>query len=163
MLAAGVANGRQEAGWLLAQVLGEQPLTAQPCSGGTPLAPAVVARFNALLARRLAGEPLQYILGEWEFMGLPFYVDERALIPRQDTELLCETALERITSRGYHSVLDLCTGSGCLAVAISRLAGAELSVTAADVSADALALAAENAALNETTVTLKGFVTVEGE
>jgi release factor glutamine methyltransferase len=101
-----------------------------------------------LLERRLKGEPLQYILGEWEFMGLPFYVDERALIPRQDTELLCEKALEIIKTQHSKSVLDLCTGSGCLAVSITKLAEADLAVTASDVSAEALALAKENAALN---------------
>ncbi|MEN6594789.1 MAG: peptide chain release factor N(5)-glutamine methyltransferase [Clostridiaceae bacterium] len=108
--------------------------------------------LGELLERRTGGEPLQYILGEWEFMGLPFYVDERALIPRQDTELLCETALERIKNRGCQSVLDLCTGSGCLAVAIQRLSGVR--VAASDVSPDALALAGENAALNEAQIEL---------
>lgn len=101
-----------------------------------------------LLERRLKGEPLQYILGEWEFMGLPFYVDERALIPRQDTELICEKALEVIRTKRSKSVLDLCTGSGCLAVSIAKLAEAKITVTASDVSADALALAKENAVLN---------------
>jgi len=101
-----------------------------------------------LLERRLKGEPLQYILGEWEFMGLPFYVDERALIPRQDTELLCEKALQIIRAKHCKSVLDLCTGSGCLAVSIAKLAEMDLAVFASDVSAEALALAKENAALN---------------
>ena len=145
-------ESQQQARLLVAAVIGAEP-DALGVHTWMTATDEQIALVGELLERREQGEPLQYILGEWEFMGLPFYVDERALIPRQDTELLCETALERITSRGYHSVLDLCTGSGCLAVAISRLAGAELSVTAADVSADALALAAENAALNETTVT----------
>ena len=100
--------------------------------------------------RRAAGEPLQYILGEWSFMGLPFYTDERALIPRQDTELLCETAIRLIQERGYASVLDLCTGSGCIAVSIAKNTG--VAVTASDVSADALALAQENAELNEVSI-----------
>ena len=104
--------------------------------------------LGELLERRLKGEPLQYILGEWEFMGLPFYVDERALIPRQDTELLCEKALEILRAKRCKSVLDLCTGSGCLAVSIAKLAELDLAVTASDVSAEALALAKENAALN---------------
>lgn len=104
--------------------------------------------IGGLLERRLKGEPLQYILGEWEFMGLPFYVDERALIPRQDTELLCEKAIEIVRKQHYGSVLDLCTGSGCLAVSIAKLAEMDLAVTASDVSAEALALAKENAALN---------------
>ncbi len=110
-----------------------------------------------LLERRLKGEPLQYILGEWEFMGLPFYVDERALIPRQDTELLCEKALEIIRDKHCKSVLDLCTGSGCLAVSIAKLSEMELAVTASDVSAEALALAKENAALNGVDASIQWF------
>jgi len=107
--------------------------------------------LGELLARREKGEPLQYILGEWEFMGLPFAVDERVLIPRQDTELLCETALERIRNNGYKDVLDLCTGSGCLAVAIQKLAG--VNVAASDNSADALAVANANAQYHDAPVT----------
>jgi release factor glutamine methyltransferase len=107
-----------------------------------------IVLLGELLERRIKGEPLQYILGEWEFMGLPFYVDERALIPRQDTELLCEKALEIIRNRHCKSVLDLCTGSGCLAVSIAKLAETVIAVSASDVSADALALAKENASLN---------------
>lgn len=110
-----------------------------------------------LLERRLKGEPLQYILGEWEFMGLPFYVDERALIPRQDTELLCEKALEIIRAKHCKSVLDLCTGSGCLAVSIAKLSEMDLAVFASDVSADALALAKENAALNGVDASIQWF------
>jgi len=103
-----------------------------------------------LVEQRLSGQPLQYILGEWSFMGLPFYVDERALIPRQDTELLTETAIKFIRERGYQSCLDLCTGSGCIAVSIAKQS--QIAVTASDISADALALAQENATLNETEV-----------
>lgn len=103
------------------------------------------------IERREKGEPLQYILGEWEFMGLPFTVDERVLIPRQETELLCETALERIHNYGYRDVLDLCTGSGCIAIALQAIAG--VCVTACDNSRDALAVAKENAELNEAEVT----------
>ena len=103
-----------------------------------------------LVEQRLTGQPLQYILGEWEFFGLPFYVDERALIPRQDTELLVETAISMIQQHGYETCLDLCTGSGCIAVSIAKQT--QIAVTASDISADALELAKENAALNETEV-----------
>ncbi len=102
--------------------------------------------LGELIERREKGEPLQYILGEWEFMGLPFVVDERVLIPRQDTELLCETALERIRNYAYRDVLDLCTGSGCVGIALQKLAG--VNVTASDISSDALDVAKENAQLN---------------
>ncbi len=100
----------------------------------------------AMLARRLRGEPLQYILGEWELMGLPFRVDARALIPRQDTETLCEAALALIKDRGYRTALDLCCGTGCIGVSLAALGG--VAVTMADVSPEALSLARENAAMN---------------
>lgn len=102
--------------------------------------------LGEMLARRLAGEPLQYILGEWELMGLPFRVDARALIPRQDTEMLVEAALGLIKERGYRTVLDLCCGTGCIGISLAALSGA--AVTLADISADALALARENAEKN---------------
>ena len=76
-----------------------------------------------LLSRRLSGEPLQYILGEWSFMGLDFYVKPCALIPRQDTETLAEYAIMIAKSRGYSSALDICTGTGCIAVALKSSAG----------------------------------------
>lgn len=106
--------------------------------------------LGELIERREKGEPLQYILGEWEFMGFPFAVDERVLIPRQDTELLCETALERIRNYAYRNVLDLCTGSGCVAIALQKLAGVQM--TASDASRDALDVAKENAKLNDAEV-----------
>ncbi len=96
--------------------------------------------------RRQQGEPLQYILGEWEFYGLPMKVDPNVLIPRADTETLCELAIKRITDRGYKSVLDLCTGSGCIGIAIKKHTDAR--VILADISPEALALAGKNAELN---------------
>lgn len=102
--------------------------------------------LEEMLARRLAGEPLRYILGEWELMGLPFRVDARALIPRQDTETLVEAALGLIKERGYRTVLDLCCGTGCIGISLAALSGA--AVTLADISVDALALARENAEKN---------------
>ena len=102
--------------------------------------------LEEMLARRLAGEPLQYILGEWELMGLPFRVDARALIPRQDTETLVEAALGLIKERGYRTVLDLCCGTCCIGISLAALSGA--AVTLADISVDALALARENAEKN---------------
>ena len=98
------------------------------------------------ISRRLAGEPLQYILGEWEFMGLPFEVGPAALIPRQDTETLCEAALGWLRDRPGAAVLDLCCGSGCIGVSLGRLAGARVAFS--DVSPQALALAARNARRN---------------
>ncbi len=98
--------------------------------------------FSDLLTRRLAGEPTQYLLGEWEFMGLPFRVDGRALIPRPDTELLVERALVGAP----RLAADLGTGSGCIAISLAHYGGAR--VQAVDKSPAALELAWENAVLN---------------
>ena len=104
-----------------------------------------MSMIGDLVEQRLSGQPLQYILGEWEFYGLPFYVDERALIPRQDTELLVETAISMIQQRGYQSCLDLCTGSGCIGIAAAVYLP-DADVDLADVSPAALAVAARNIA-----------------
>ena len=104
------------------------------------------AWLSGAVARRLAGEPLQYILGEWEFMGLPFFTERSALIPRQDTETLCEAALKRLGQQPGAAVLDLCCGSGCIGVSLAKLGGAAVSF--ADVSEEALALAKRNAGRN---------------
>lgn len=103
-------------------------------------------KLDKALKRRLLHEPIQYILGSWEFMGLEFRVDKRVLIPRQDSETLVEHALELIKEKGYKSVLDMCTGSGCMGISLKKIADAD--VTLADISGDALDVAKENAALN---------------
>ena len=107
-------------------------------------------RYLALIDRRKSGEPTQYIIGKAYFMGLEYYVDERVLIPRQDTELLCEEALNFAKAHGCKTALDLCTGSGALAVALSALGG--LKVTATDLSEDALCIARQNAEANHADV-----------
>ena len=140
----------REAKLMVAQIIGAEP-GALSVHTWMDVSDEQLSALGAMIERRETGEPLQYILGEWAFMGLPFLTDKRALIPRQDTELLCETAQERIVNRGYRSVLDLCTGSGCLAIALRKLTGAD--VTGTDISREALALAKENAALNEADVT----------
>lgn len=98
-------------------------------------------QYEALVTRRCTREPLQQITGEQEFMGLPFLVTKDVLIPRQDTEHLVMLALERCKGA---RVLDMCTGSGCIAVSLAVL-GAPAEVTAVDVSPAALRVAEENA------------------
>ena len=83
---------------------------------------ALMPRLEELVSRRKSGEPLQYILGKWEFMGLPFYTRHCALIPRQDTETLCEEAL----SIGGKTLLDLCCGTGCIGVSLAKLGDFEI-------------------------------------
>ena len=107
--------------------------------------------LQPLIERRLKGEPLPYILGEWEFYGLPFYVDENVLIPRPDTECLVEAALKELTPQ-RNNVLDLCCGSGCIGIALAVHGGAK--VTAADISADALDFTERNARRNGVSVEL---------
>ena len=91
---------------------------------------------------RLKNIPIQYILGEWEFMGLTFRTRPCALIPRQDTETLCEEAL----SLGGDSVLDMCCGTGCIGISLAKLGGMKAAFS--DISPDCIALARENAELN---------------
>lgn len=113
------------------------------------LAAAEAQQVNALIARRMAGEPLAYIVGKREFFGLDFEVSGAVLIPRPDTELLVELAVERAPVRAR--VLDMGTGSGAIAVSIAH-ARPDTQVTALDVSEAALAVARGNAERNGTRV-----------
>lgn len=98
-----------------------------------------------LISRRAGGEPLAYILGEWDFYGLTLKTDRRALIPRDDSVCVLELFLSRLSPRAER-ILDLCTGTGCLGLA-AALTRPGLSVTLGDISSDALELAGENIAL----------------
>lgn len=109
-----------------------------------PLAPEAIARFRDLQARRLAGEPMAYILGYKEFMGRDFRVSPGVLIPRPETELLVETALDYLQRCRAPRVLDLGTGAGAIAISIA-LNASGASIAATDVSMDALAVARQNA------------------
>ena len=115
------------------------------------LSPAQAQALSALVARRLQGEPIAYIVGTREFYGLPFQVSGAVLIPRPDTELLVELALARMAPRAR--VLDMGTGSGAIAVAIAH-SRPDAAVTALDVSPDALAVARANADANGATLRL---------
>jgi release factor glutamine methyltransferase len=109
------------------------------------LTPADAERFAALVARRAAGEPVAYLLGAREFFGRDFAVTPDVLIPRPETELLVDIAVEKVGAHGTVSILDLGTGSGCLAVTLA-LELPQARVTAVDVSPAALAVARGNAA-----------------
>jgi release factor glutamine methyltransferase len=113
------------------------------------LSAAEAQALGALVARRQAGEPIAYIVGKREFFGLEFAVSDAVLIPRPDTELLVELALERLPQGG--TVLDMGTGSGAIAVALAHTRRDAL-VTALDVSAEALAVARANAQHNDAAV-----------
>ncbi|MGO1767319.1 MAG: peptide chain release factor N(5)-glutamine methyltransferase, partial [Advenella sp.] len=114
-----------------------------------PLSDEQVAQIRALIERRLSGEPMAYIMGEREFMGLAFETSAAALIPRPETELLVETAIEYVRENPRANVLDLGTGTGVIAVSIARFCPGAL-VLATDKSPDALALARRNAQKHRT-------------
>ena len=111
----------------------------------------IVEGVEAGLKRLLAGEPIAYILGQWEFYGLPMIVSPKVLIPRDDTCAVAELAIRQALFLDKDPrILDLCCGSGCIGLAVaSRVKDAK--ITLADVSMDALAVAKENAALNKLT------------
>jgi len=109
-----------------------------------PLADDELSRYRDLIKRRRASEPIAYILGRREFFALPMRVDRRVLIPRPDTEILVETALHGTRDQHlYGRMLDLCTGSGCVAIAFAK-ERPTWRVTAVDLSPDAAAVAREN-------------------
>ena len=141
---AGVPDADVDAAYLLASVLKEDTL-AMRINGHRELAAPQWAAFDALCDRRAAREPLQYILGETEFMGLTFHVEPGVLIPRADTEILVEKALEWMKPGAR--VLDIGTGSGAIAVSLAKL-GRQAQVTAVDVSDRALKIARRNAERN---------------
>ena len=112
----------------------------------------IVTSYFEAIDKRITHYPLQYIVGEWEFMGMPFKVNENVLIPRQDTEILVEKALEIIGSefekiKGKISVMDMCTGSGCIGISVAKKCQ-NTSVTCVDISKAALEVAKENGKLN---------------
>lgn len=155
----GFDEARLHVDLLLAHVLGLSRVGLYT-SFDRPLDPSELARFKELFKRRLAHEPLQYILGWTEFLGLRFAVDRRALIPRPETEHLVEAAVAWARSRPDPalSFLDVGTGAGTIAVAVARLLpGAR--ITALDADSGALSLAAANAESNAT----PGIRFVEGD
>ncbi|WP_143319967.1 peptide chain release factor N(5)-glutamine methyltransferase [Clostridium sp. HBUAS56010] len=102
-----------------------------------------VSKYRSMVQLRSKRIPLQQIIGRCEFMGLEFYINEHVLIPRQDTETLVELILKDYKGK-QPEVLDMCTGSGCIAISLSRL-GTFDHVTAVDISKDALEVAKKNA------------------
>lgn len=144
---ASIASPRLEAQLLLAHVL-QCSRTQLYMNFDKPLAEPELARYRDLIKRRLGGEPVAYLLGEQELWGLPFYVDSSVLVPRPDTETVIEVARSlRADRTAPCRVLDLCTGSGAIAVSLAKeLAGAH--VIATELSSPAAAIARRNAERN---------------
>jgi len=138
----GIHNGPQEARWMLRHVLGagSSRLAGGPAAG---LTPAAVAAFEALLQRRLAGEPLQYVLGSAEFYGLELSVGPGVLVPRPETERLVDFALEHCVPGA--GLCDVCTGSGAIALALAHERPDLGEVVGTDLSPTALGYARRNA------------------
>ncbi len=140
LTAKGVENARLEAEWLLCAATGLDRVGLY-LNYDRPLSDAELAAYRAMVGRRARREPLQHILGTQEFCGLEFEVTPDVLIPRHDTETLVSEALTRLPEA--RTVLDIGTGSGCIAVTLaSRLPGA--TVAAIDISEAALAVARRN-------------------
>lgn len=140
---AGVANPIQEAGWLVEHALGlRSHQLVSHCD--RPVSAEAWARSASLVARRVAREPLQYILGTQEFCGLPFSVGPGVLIPRPETELLVQEVVRRGGGGKAVTIVDVGTGSGCLAVTLATLLK-EARILAVDRFPEALALARANA------------------
>jgi release factor glutamine methyltransferase len=133
-----------EARALLAFVLDatRESLIARP---QRQIPPGAAARLRELCGRRLAGEPMAYLLGQREFFGRPFRVGRSVLIPRPETECLVEAALQQLEDESAPSVIDLGTGSGCIAITLA-LERPDAELWATDVSEPALELARTNAA-----------------
>lgn len=137
-----------EASIILEEVTGVSRARLPVC-GSQEAAEDLCAVCAALVTRRVDGEPLQYMLGEWEFYGLPFYVGEGVLIPRPETELLVETALGLSRGIPSPSVADLCAGSGCVGVAVAKHLP-DCQVQAVEYSKAAMAYLLRNIELNGT-------------
>ena len=142
----GIADGeaRAEAGFIIKQVCGKS-LGYAAANGHEDIGAEECAAISGILDRRIKREPLQYILGSAGFANIMVKCDRRALIPRYDTETLYNCVIENIKQGQRPKILDLCTGSGCLALAVKS--SVECEMYAGDISEEALALASENAEL----------------
>ena len=132
--------------------------TNYPLKKDEAYAPAERAAYLTLLRRRAAGEPVQYILGEWDFMGLEFAVGPGVLIPRPETELLAETAIEALRKRQKPRVLELCGGSGCIAIAVAK-ALPQAEITVLELSGEAMGYLQKNIARHG----VKNVTAVQGD
>ena len=152
---AGIENPERDAEVLLSHCLGIERVILYRDNPG--ISDEMNAQIDALLKRRTGREPLQYILGYTEFYGLKIKVGTGVLIPRPETELLAEEAIKTVKNHKSQDasehkdpslmILDLCTGSGCIALALAE-AFPDARVYGTDMSADALGYAKENAGLH---------------
>lgn len=147
--ASGIEDARTDSWILLEHVTGLSRALFY-ADGYQEMADDAAGKYLKLVAVRSERIPVQHLTGEQEFMGLTFQVNSNVLVPRQDTEILVEQA-ERVLRPGM-KVLDMCTGSGCIAVSL-KVRNKELSIAAADISAEALDVARQNAQNLEAKIT----------
>ena len=140
---AGIPDPEVDSAALLSHVTGRAPLLLR-LDTDTALTEAQLSAYDGLRQRRLQRVPLQYLTHEQPFLGHSFYVDERVLIPRSETELLAERVIEALRRMDAPAALDLCCGSGCISIS-AALAAPGAQMHAADLSPDALAVTRRNA------------------
>lgn len=140
-------NSENEARWLLEHITGRPFLSLL----SSEVDAAILVRCDDMVRELAGGRPFQYVLGSQSFYGLDLKVDERVLIPRRETEELVALALAWVAGRGGLRILDLCTGSGAIAVALAKHLPSA-TVVASDIADDALAVAAANAHLQQVAV-----------
>ncbi|MCX5725194.1 MAG: peptide chain release factor N(5)-glutamine methyltransferase [Nitrospirae bacterium] len=141
---AGIESAEQESLWIVEHVL-RLPAHHVITDRERLLVSSELVAVRGLIERRVGREPLQYILGTQEFCGLEFAVNPAVLIPRPETELLVEYVTQRISSERPAIIVDVCTGSGCIAVSIARMRP-HARVIATDLSTPSLTVARQNAA-----------------
>ncbi len=152
MAAAGVPDAEIDASLLLSHITHQNPMNLR-LDSWSQVSLADEESFRALCEKRKTRTPLQYLTGVQSFLGRDFYVDERVLIPRPETELLAERAIAALRMRPSPTALDMCCGSGCLAVSMA-LGDPRAEVHAADLSEGALAVTRHNADKLHAKVTL---------
>lgn len=140
---AGVPDAQVDASLLLSHITGQNPMNLR-LDSWSQVSLADETALRALCEKRKARTPLQYLTGVQSFLGRDFHVDERVLIPRPETELLAERAIALLRAEASPTALDLCCGSGCLAVSMA-LGAPKAAVHAADLSVGALAVTQMNA------------------
>jgi len=154
----GIESPRLNAEWLLAHSLGKERIDLY-LQFDYLLSESEKDEYRSLIKERLNNKPLQYIIGEVDFMGIRLNVDKNVLIPRPETEQLVEIALERLKSNNGKpfKILDVGTGSGNIAIALAKFLPAAI-ITAIDVSAKIIAVAKGNAEKNEVADRIEFFV-----
>ena len=160
--AAGISDASVDI-WLLLEHFADIDKGDYLANQDMELNPVLAKQIEEAVEKRIKHIPLQHIIGETEFMGLTFKVNENVLVPRFDTEILVDEVVKYVGD-SFAKVLDMCTGSGCIAITISDMCD-NTTVVASDISKEAIDIAKENNELNHTDVTFVQsdlFENVEG-